>query len=664
MNGSTGDTVAEGKPYVKWRMFSLIGIHILFLTHFIHWKLAGRTLAPLELNEVLYTIHQGILTAGFILMAVVMIGTLIFGRFFCSWGCHILALQDLSEAILKKLGIRPIPVRSRTLIWIPMAVMFYMFIWPQILATFHGVPEHELRVVTAESGGWASFITDSPWRNLPPVEIAMFTFFICGFLIVFLLGSRGFCYMGCPYGALFGIADQFASGRIALTGNCTDCGICSAACSSDILVHKEVQQHQMVTNPRCLKDLDCVAACPENALSFAFRKPPMFRKGHPLGKYPHRSSFTLKEDLLLLGVFIFSILTFRGLYDAVPLLLSVGLAVCVAIITLWFFRAISSSSFTLKRVLLRSNGKWLLPGKAFITGYIILGLFMAHSSVIQFIAHQAKSEFKNLNSAITEKQSIIGYEGEIEEAISSYERVLGFGFVEPIDMQKELANLHLLNGNTQEAIKGLKSVLVKDPSNIEAGYRLATIYAQQGDGPATIKLLNQVVKIGEPKPHTNDIMLLAKSHLKLGKHHLKQKNVEDAKLHFKQAISIDSNQIEPRIALGHLAYESGNLKDALLHFETALTLGGKTPVVLNNLAAIHAMEGRSSKAIDYLAELAELDPSDSKPPYRIGLLALANDDLETAEASLNQAKKLNPIDPKIDKALARLKIQLTKKTNR
>lgn len=69
------------RSYEKWRLTSLVGIHVLFIAHFIHWKLKGRTLAPLEFDEVLYTIHQGIVTAGFILMALVMVATLVFGRF-------------------------------------------------------------------------------------------------------------------------------------------------------------------------------------------------------------------------------------------------------------------------------------------------------------------------------------------------------------------------------------------------------------------------------------------------------------------------------------------------------------------------------------------------------------------------------------------------------
>ncbi|MBK7240980.1 MAG: hypothetical protein IPI00_12570 [Flavobacteriales bacterium] len=106
---------------------------------------------------------------------------------------------------MDKLRIRRQPIRSRTLMWIPMVVMFYLFIWPQILGLFHGIEGPQLEVVQAGSSRWSSFSTDNFWRNLPPPGVAIFTFFICGFAIVYLLGSRGFCFQACPYGALFSI---------------------------------------------------------------------------------------------------------------------------------------------------------------------------------------------------------------------------------------------------------------------------------------------------------------------------------------------------------------------------------------------------------------------------------------------------------------------------
>lgn len=92
--------------YAPWRAATLGLVHLLMAAHVAHWLIAGKTLAPLELNEVMYTFELGIVTAGFLFMASVLLATAIFGRFFCSWGCHILALQDLSTWILKKVGVR------------------------------------------------------------------------------------------------------------------------------------------------------------------------------------------------------------------------------------------------------------------------------------------------------------------------------------------------------------------------------------------------------------------------------------------------------------------------------------------------------------------------------------------------------------------------------
>ena len=104
----------------------------------IRAHVTGRTLAPLEFNEVLNTIHDGILTAGFLFMAMAVLATAVAGRFFCSWGCHILALEDLSAWLLARVGIHPRPVRSRVLLWVPPLAMVHLFVWPQVERLWHG----------------------------------------------------------------------------------------------------------------------------------------------------------------------------------------------------------------------------------------------------------------------------------------------------------------------------------------------------------------------------------------------------------------------------------------------------------------------------------------------------------------------------------------------
>ncbi|MCP3933761.1 MAG: hypothetical protein GY708_00160, partial [Actinomycetia bacterium] len=60
---------ARPLKYGKWRALALTSVYVLFGLHIAHWKLNGSTLAPLELNEVMYTLEAGVVTAGFLLMA-------------------------------------------------------------------------------------------------------------------------------------------------------------------------------------------------------------------------------------------------------------------------------------------------------------------------------------------------------------------------------------------------------------------------------------------------------------------------------------------------------------------------------------------------------------------------------------------------------------------
>ncbi len=316
------------KNYPKWRAFSLSLVYVVFAAHIIHWKITGNTLAPLELNEVMYTLELGIITAGFLFMCFLVLGTLLFGRFFCSWACHIIVLQDFCAWLLKKIGIRAKPIRSRLLLLVPPLTAMYMFLWPQVVRAWESKSLPEFHFAT-DVDGWASFVTNDFWRNLPgPLVIAM-TFIVCGFAVVYLLGSRTFCTYICPYGAVFSLADRFSPGRILVNDSCEQCGRCTAVCSSGIRVHKEIQQHGMIVNPACMKDLDCVSVCPNDALHYGLAKPALFKSYKSGGRFGLPWDFSIAEELLASAIFIVVLLSFRGLYNRIPFLLSLALGAII-----------------------------------------------------------------------------------------------------------------------------------------------------------------------------------------------------------------------------------------------------------------------------------------------------------------------------------------------
>jgi hypothetical protein len=90
----------------KWRAAVLITVHLVVAAHVTHFLMAGRTLSPVEPSESMYTIELGWVNAGFIFFAVAILSTLVFGRFFCGWACHIVALQDLCGWAMRRLGSR------------------------------------------------------------------------------------------------------------------------------------------------------------------------------------------------------------------------------------------------------------------------------------------------------------------------------------------------------------------------------------------------------------------------------------------------------------------------------------------------------------------------------------------------------------------------------
>ena len=98
----------------RWRALSLVLVYVAAAIHIAQWKLTGKTLSPVEPSEAMQTLGvQALVNAGFVLFVLLILSTLVFGRFFCGWGCHIVALQDMCTWLLRKAGIPSKPFRSR-----------------------------------------------------------------------------------------------------------------------------------------------------------------------------------------------------------------------------------------------------------------------------------------------------------------------------------------------------------------------------------------------------------------------------------------------------------------------------------------------------------------------------------------------------------------------
>ena len=184
-----------------------------------------------------------VLTA--VLFGVIIVSTLLFGRFYCSAVCPFGILQE-----------------------------FISFLRGKKKNTSHG--NYGLKYLTAGltfgalSGGSALLI-----RYVDPytifgsaVSLSVFgiIFTIAVFVIVFLK-NRFFCTNICPVGALLGLISKFSLNKIFFKENCVKCGKCANSCPSGCIDPKE----KFVDNETCIKCLKCLSVCPKNAIQYGIR---------------------------------------------------------------------------------------------------------------------------------------------------------------------------------------------------------------------------------------------------------------------------------------------------------------------------------------------------------------------------------------------------------
>lgn len=525
------------------RALVLGAVHVVVLVHVLHWKLAGRTLSPVEPSESMRTLEFGEVNAGAVFFALAILSTAIFGRFFCGWGCHIVALQDLCGWTMKKLGVRPRPFRSRILVWAPLALALYMFVWP----TFSRLVFPLLPALAAFSrppppfpGFSSHLVTASFWATFPGVAIAIPFFLVCGFAVVYLLGAKGFCTYGCPYGAVFGAADAIAPGRIRVTDACDQCGHCTASCTSNVRVHEEVREFRMVVNPGCMKCLDCVSVCPKDALYWGFGKPAT-KKGAPrTGRIARQFDLGVAGEVGLAATFLLAFLAWRSAYGSVPLLMAMGIALCVAYLAWTLVRLLRGKDVTLQNLDLARGGRWRRAGLVTFAAGILVVLLTIQSGTVG-LARAAAQRF-DTNVVVSREAVLAGTAPELptrvrqsaERAASLYrladgvdrggvglagtaeialrrawlalvlgnpgeaaahlDRAVGTGVADRTT-RLDVARVRALAGHRDEAISMLRALVAEDPADAAAHRSLADVLESAGEHDAAAAELVIVVNL-------------------------------------------------------------------------------------------------------------------------------------------------------------------------
>lgn len=214
-----------------------------------------------------WTVYKGLW-----LSLLVIIPTIFFGRFFCSWVCpmgianHWAGHQARSEAeyikvnshrplyrlkyyLLAVLLILSLFGASQIGLFDPIAMIYRSF----IISVFPAI----------DSG--RGFIFTRPHVFLGGVLISLL-------FIAVIFASRGiprlFCRAICPLGAMLGVASLLSVMRIRRDiEKCTDCNLCLQSCQGACDPHTGLRASE------CLMCMNCITDCKDGALSYGLPKP-------------------------------------------------------------------------------------------------------------------------------------------------------------------------------------------------------------------------------------------------------------------------------------------------------------------------------------------------------------------------------------------------------
>jgi MauM/NapG family ferredoxin protein len=195
------------------------------------------------------------------LSALLLVATLLFGRFACGWICPLGTLQQLASWLLSPRSRRESLEVNRWRSWY--ALKYYLLAALLTLALLGSLQTGLLDPVSLLSRGLMAGL----WPALPGGRPVPGGWLAAGLLAGVMLASRFiprlFCRALCPLGALLGVFARFSLVRLERRGaSCTDCRLCRFACQG---ADEPLGAHRP---GECLVCLNCVPGCPEEALGF------------------------------------------------------------------------------------------------------------------------------------------------------------------------------------------------------------------------------------------------------------------------------------------------------------------------------------------------------------------------------------------------------------
>ncbi|MBN1499679.1 MAG: 4Fe-4S binding protein [Spirochaetes bacterium] len=227
--------------------------------------------------------------------------TITIGRGWCSWVCFYGGWEDGVSRLSKKTRFRLLSYNKDIRAFQFAFLFFIILVSFAFLSSVYCEWFCPFKIVTEFSQ-----ITDIPGL----IATVMFIGLFLGLVIVmpFLTRKRFQCVSFCPFGAFQSFADRLSSFRISIdTDKCSGCMKCASSCPFCAIDKDTITGKKGRPEITCAKCGECIAVCPEKAISYQFS---FVRKGCSGPEAESKTGEIIQMFLEPGTLFLFSAFTF------------------------------------------------------------------------------------------------------------------------------------------------------------------------------------------------------------------------------------------------------------------------------------------------------------------------------------------------------------------
>jgi cytochrome c-type biogenesis protein CcmH/NrfG len=380
-------------------------------------------------------------------------------------------------------------------------------------------------------------------------------------------------------------------------------------------VNEEVRDYKMVVDAGCMKCMDCVDVCPKGALYWGMGRPSVAARG--VSKSEKKFDYTWGEEVILALLFLGSLYCWRGLWDAVPFLLSVGLSAISAYILFVATRLFRTPNVRVQRTQAKSHGRWARGGVVIALAGGLLLAFHGYAAVVQYHSREGV-RLHRTGHALTKAES--------RRAIAHLDLAVRLTPFVVADWEGRLGSLLLLDGaNAAAATHLARAASVTDAA--DTWFALGRARINSGDLDGAENALRRA--LARQPSHSQARLSLAEAIARRG----------DARGALSEARKGTIQTRGEAILVASIALDARDPVFALEVLETALQADPTDLALLRMKVAAVAMMGRVDEEI---RRLIRMPPDDIPAWYYAALLYAERGDLPTARSILSRLKRADP----------------------